>query len=118
MTKIVVEKESRVGCFLDVETFIDWGYFLGCVEPTEGIGLNIGGLVGKSNPKIVLDSGEVIWGCECWWGNEKEIQPKIDALGDKMKTCTVEEMRKILYQAVPEDKRPIVETLEFEIKNE
>lgn len=21
------------------------------------------------NPKIELDSGEVVWGCECWWGD-------------------------------------------------
>lgn len=20
------------------------------------------------NPKIVLDSGKVVWGCQCWWG--------------------------------------------------
>lgn len=117
MNKIVVEKKSRVGCFLDKETFIGWGYFLGCVKSQEGIGLNIGGLLGIDNPKIVLDSGEVIWGCECWWGSEKEIQSKIELLGGKMKSCTVAEMRKILYQTVPEDKRPIIERLEFEIKN-
>lgn len=23
-----------------------------------------------TNPKIVLDDGEVVWGCECWWGPE------------------------------------------------
>lgn len=22
---------------------------------------------GKPNPKIILDDGLVIWGCECWW---------------------------------------------------
>lgn len=28
--------------------------------------------VGIPNPKIVLDNGEVVWGCECWWGPEDE----------------------------------------------
>ena len=23
---------------------------------------------GHTNPKILLDSGVVVWGCECWWG--------------------------------------------------
>ena len=22
------------------------------------------------DPKIILDDGEVVWGCECWWGPE------------------------------------------------
>lgn len=26
--------------------------------------------VRPSNPKIILDDGEVVWGCECWWGPE------------------------------------------------
>lgn len=24
----------------------------------------------RPNPKIVLDDGRVVWGCECWWGPE------------------------------------------------
>lgn len=23
-----------------------------------------------TNPKIVLDDGEIVWGAECWWGPE------------------------------------------------
>ena len=26
--------------------------------------------VRPSNPKIILDDGEVVWWCECWWGPE------------------------------------------------
>lgn len=29
------------------------------------------------NPKIKLDSGEVVWGCECWWGSEETIKAKV-----------------------------------------
>ena len=31
------------------------------------------------NPKIVLDSGKVVWGCECWFGPEVEVQAMIGA---------------------------------------
>lgn len=33
---------------------------------------------GIPNPKIVLDSGEIVWGCECWWGPKDKVQEKID----------------------------------------
>ena len=32
--------------------------------------------VGVTNPKIRLDSGKTVWGCECWWGSEKAIQAR------------------------------------------
>jgi hypothetical protein len=25
------------------------------------------------NPRIKLDSGQTVWGCECWWGSEEKI---------------------------------------------
>jgi hypothetical protein len=25
---------------------------------------------GYDNPKILLDDGNVVWGCECWWALE------------------------------------------------
>lgn len=30
-----------------------------------------------SNPRIRLDSGDVVWGCQCWWGPEAEIKKTI-----------------------------------------
>ena len=32
---------------------------------------------GVPNPKIVLDSGDVVWGCECWWGGEVKVKASI-----------------------------------------
>ncbi len=29
-----------------------------------------------SNPKIVLDSGDIVWGCECWWGEASVVEKK------------------------------------------
>ena len=25
------------------------------------------------NPRIDLDNGGVVWGCQCWWGPEDEV---------------------------------------------
>jgi hypothetical protein len=36
--------------------------------------------VGIESPKIVLDSGEVVWGCECWWSNETNVR---EIIGDR-----------------------------------
>ena len=33
--------------------------------------------IGISNPRITLDSGDVVWGAECWWGAESHIQDKM-----------------------------------------
>lgn len=75
-----VKVGDRVGCFLSVVRdkglFIGWGTYVGDeVPPNEGLGSLTGYLAGerRSNPKIVLDSGDVVWGCECWWGPEDEI---------------------------------------------
>ena len=26
------------------------------------------------NPKIILDDGNVVWGCECWWGDKERFE--------------------------------------------
>ena len=26
------------------------------------------------NPKIRLDNGSIVWGCECWWAGEEETK--------------------------------------------
>lgn len=31
------------------------------------------------NPKIKLDNGKVVWGCECWWGPEEMIKTQVEA---------------------------------------
>lgn len=34
------------------------------------------------NPKILLDSGDVIYGCQCWWGNEEAVRAHLDVQYD------------------------------------
>ena len=49
-----------------------YGEYAGDEIPPEGVSLDLDILaeVKCPNPKIVLDSGQVVWGCECWWGPE------------------------------------------------
>lgn len=30
--------------------------------------------IGIPNPRIDLDNGKTVWGCECWWGPEDEMK--------------------------------------------
>lgn len=44
-------------------------------DPTRKRGLM--GLVHKmerKNPKLIMDNGRVIWGCECWWASEEFVK--------------------------------------------
>lgn len=56
-----------------------FGVYVGNEVPdgeAEGLAehLRIGG---QPNPKIVLDNGKVVWGCECWWGPEEKFQDSV-----------------------------------------
>lgn len=31
------------------------------------------GLLGIPNPKLVMDDGTVVWGCESWWGDVVKV---------------------------------------------
>lgn len=49
--------------------FYGWGVY---------VGDEIGGPMGEfPNPKIQLDDGGVVWGCECWWGSEDQVRQMI-----------------------------------------
>lgn len=59
--------------------FFGWGTFQGREVPPEGIifgGHEICKLPPPYNkvPKIVLKSGKVVWGSECYWGEERFIR--------------------------------------------
>lgn len=34
---------------------------------------------GTTNPKLTLDNGDVVFGCECWWDAEESIRTKVKA---------------------------------------
>lgn len=51
--------------------FLGFGIYKGTEIPGEDVVGMMGSLLRmreQENPKLVLDSGEVIYGCECYWG--------------------------------------------------
>ena len=66
---------ERVGAIRNSNDGIVYMFGFGVYEgreiPPEEIGLPI------PNPKIKLDDGSVVWGCQCWWGPEQQIRQKI-----------------------------------------
>lgn len=43
------------------------------------------------NPLIKLDSGQYVWGCECWWGPEAEAMKRLE--GQKIITDDIDAVR-------------------------
>lgn len=51
---------------------IGYGIYAGDYVPgEEAVGVMANALKNAKikNPKLVMDDGTVVWGCECWWGN-------------------------------------------------
>lgn len=61
-----------------------YGIYVGDEVPPKGtpgvFGIDLGELLIK-NPKIVLDNGGVVWGCQCWWGDAERFDK--EKLGDR-----------------------------------
>ncbi len=60
---------DRVGAILssnsEVVNFLGYGKYDGDIDHP---------YLGFPNPRITLDNGDTVWGCECWWGPEGEIK--------------------------------------------
>lgn len=65
--------------------------------PPEGI-IGPFGQVITPNPKIELDTGEVVWGCECWWGPEEMVKERYLKEGVKVVLITPLQYRKQSYK--------------------
>lgn len=50
-----------------------------------------------SNPKILLDTGGVVWGCECWWS-------PVESMKRRLSSCTT------IHMITPEEARKPVQT--------
>lgn len=75
-----------------------YGVFKGEEVPTEDIVGPFGIKpidIQMKNPKIELDSGEVVWGCECWWGSEANIK-EVETKSEIVNHISVKEYRKQL----------------------
>lgn len=66
---------SRVGAMQSRDdkscNFYGYGVYLGdFIHPA----------INRLNPKIQLDNGKQVWGCECWWGPEAQVMESIVGL--------------------------------------
>lgn len=101
-----MEKGTRVGALMSADEtsvkFFGWGTYEGHEVPGPEAG-GMGPLVrtmNRTNPKIVLDSGKVVWGCECWFGPEDKVR---EMLGDrKIEEMDIEAVRAEVAAAAAE----------------
>lgn len=77
-------KGDRVGAILSREdgtvNFLGYGVYKGEEVPPEDTG-GFGPIIHEAerkNQKIELDNGTVVWGCECWWGDEEKVREVIE----------------------------------------
>jgi hypothetical protein len=97
---------SRVGAILGAEgdtvKLFGYGVYVGDepVDPEAG-GFNFG----QCNPKIVLDNGDVVWGCESWWGPEEQVKEKVSRYSTVV-TVSIKEIRQSATRAQSEGLPP------------
>ncbi len=72
-----------------------YGDYIGDFLPVEAVGwmAEAARKAGVTNPKIMLDNGKVIYGCECWWGNEDRVKEMV-AAAEKVTDIDIEVVRK------------------------
>jgi len=81
-----------------VVEFFGYGDLVGDEVPTTAVGplAEMAKVMERANPKIKLDSGLVVWGCECWWGPEEKIKAQIahyEEDGWTVKNVNIDEVR-------------------------
>lgn len=67
----------------DTVELFGYGVYDGDIEHPE---------LGFPNPRITLDDGSIVWGCECWWGPEERVKALIG--GRQVITVEVRESAK------------------------
>jgi len=87
-------KPYRVGALLGakegVVELLGYGVYEGDFKlPEEAAGFNFG----QENPRIRLDNGDIVWGCECWWGEEKKFKEKYIDTAKEVKIVNIKEAR-------------------------
>jgi len=95
----MTDKNARVGAILSAEDrivqFLGYGKYVGDEIPEEAVGFMAEALKTNkiTNPKIVLDSGKVVYGCECWWGSEEKVKEEL-AKYAKVVDVDIDQVRK------------------------
>ena len=94
---------ERVGAILGADgsilKFLGYGIYEGEFYPIDAVGVLADGIKqipDAKNPKIALDTGETVWGCECWWGNETAVKAYVEDWKNKGRTVisvSIEDVR-------------------------
>ena len=75
---------DRVGAVLGGDEnevqFLGYGVYEGEFIPEEAVGFLADAIkgAGRKNPRIKLDNGRVVYGCECWWGGEEKVKKMLE----------------------------------------
>ena len=90
-----MKEGSRVGAILSGDAvniyFLGYGIYLSDVllpEDVKGFWAKLCRAGKHKNPKIQLDNGKVVWGCQCWWGDEEKVRTMLK--DDKRKVIKVD----------------------------
>jgi len=74
--------------------FFGYGIYEGDKIPDPRLNVMfLGAPVEHPNPSILLDSGERVYGCECWWGEEEAIKKKVASHTGELVMVTPTEVR-------------------------
>ncbi len=62
-----------------------FGEYIGDEIPYEAVGFfaDVAKQQKHKVPKIMLDNGKIIYGCECWWGDDVEVKKIVNELKEK-----------------------------------
>ena len=80
MSKMETKIGTRVGAILEVTDrhvkFLGYGTYLGDFIPEEAVGFLAAFFkeTQQTCPKIELDSGQIVYGCECWWEEANRVK--------------------------------------------
>lgn len=74
------EPGMRVGAILSADEktvkLLGYGVYLGDEVPPASVDEFLSRF-GMTNPKIALDNGNTVWGCQCWWASEEKVREMI-----------------------------------------
>lgn len=64
--------------------FLGYGVYVGDEAPVGAVGFMADAIRqgGGKNPRIDLDQGYTVWGCECWWGPELAVMQRLQGWMD------------------------------------
>ena len=98
MSKMETKIGTRVGAILEVTDrhvkFLGYGKYVGDFIPEVAVGFLAAFFkeTQQTCPKIELDSGQIVYGCECWWEEEARVK-KILSTYDRVENVDIDRIR-------------------------